>query len=1050
MRRLSVHRTLFQPLLACAWLGTSLGMVSPAVAEETKPLDFNRDIRPILSDKCFACHGLDEKKREADLRLDDASGAVSGAGGRVIVPGDPQSSVLWERIVTDNPDEVMPPPESNKSLDDREKNLIRRWIEQGAEYRTHWSFEPVRVAAVPEVMAMEHPIDRFLAARLAEKGWSFNEPATDAELIRRVAMTLTGLPPTLEQLEAFRNDGAPGAYERMVERFLDHPAYGEEMARHWLDVARYADTHGLHLDNERQTWAYRDWVVRAFNTNLPFDQFTIEQLAGDLLPSPTVDQLIATGFNRCNVTTSEGGSIDAEFHFRYAVDRASTTMQTWMGLTGGCAVCHDHKFDPISQKEFYSFYAFFYSAADPAMDGNALLTAPVVQVKSTAVEKGVALIDRQLAELDRVAIERAQGLEYIDPAKLNPPPQPMQSTALWLDEGFIEGGKLTAAGAPLQITDASQGPVFAGGKSVKRKEGGLGQDVWESTGRVLKLPQEPVFTAQVWIDPNDLPKAIMLQYFKGGWNHRAVWGDYEIIPWGAPQTPERFAMGGLPEAGKWIELKIPADKLGLKAGDEITGFAVTQHGGTVYWDAVGVEGRIDPASDPEHSMSAWFAIAAKQPPAELPERWRALFAKSWPDAQEVPSDELEGWSAIRAYYLKRVCAQTKDKFQDLNERSGSLTQQKMQLLQSQPSTFVFRDLDQPRQANVMMRGAYDKPGEAVEPAGLKILPPVPLTTSQPRLNRLDLARWLVAPDHPLTARVTVNRFWQQVFGVGLVKSSGDFGSQGEVPSHPELLDWLAWDFQSNGWDIKRLMRQLLTSEAFRQSAKVSQEKLSGDPENRLLSRGPRIRLDAEQLRDQALFASGLIDMEMGGKGVKPYQPPNIWEPVGFVGSNTRFYQEDQGAALYRRSLYTFIKRTAPAPFMINFDAPNREQSCTRRERSNTPLQALQLMNDVQHVEAARMLAQRILLDLPQGSSADRLELATKLLLARAPSPKEVQVLTRQLENHLMKFRQDVPGATALVSVGKSMPSDRLDKVELAAWTMVANTLLNLDETISRN
>lgn len=1039
-----------QPIVQNILPSLMVGLLLSVVVRAEEPLQFNRDIRPILSDKCFACHGQDAKNRQADLRLD----VGIEQGNTSLVAGSPEKSELWNRILSNDPEQVMPPPKSHKELTDVQKETIRKWIEQGAAYQKHWAFEPIATPGIPAhtVSSYRNPIDAFIQNRIqkTDSPLSKLDQAPEADrntLLRRVAFALTGLPPTVQDLETYLNDTAEGAYERMVDRYLDSPSFGEEMARHWLDVARYADTHGMHLDNERQTWAYRDWVIRSFNKNLPFDQFTIEQLAGDLLPKPTEDQLVATGFNRCNVTSSEGGSIDAELYFRYAVDRTSTTMQAWLGLTGGCAVCHDHKFDPITQKEFYSMYAFFNAAADPAMDGNALLTQPTYRLELPEVQKRLNEIDTALSNKQKELDERASSVVYSDPASVDPKPVAIESESVWLDDEF-PAGTMTAVGAPLQYIDASEAsPVASGKKAVKRKEGGLAQDVWENATAPLLIPNNAKFFAYVWLDPNDPPKSIMLQYNRTGWQHRAVWGDYEIIPWGAANTTERVGMGGLPELGKWVRLEFPADKVGINAGDLLTGFAVTQHGGTVLWDKVGVSGLNDPANDPLQSFQAWYVSVRGKDVAgasgEVAARIKEGAEKLTPEAQ----------TTVLRYYLQSICSSTKSQFASLHDEYKKLMDERKGTEDSQPSTFIYRDMATPRESFVMMRGAYDKPGEKVTAGVPAALPPLKKISNQSDAaaipNRLDLAQWLVSPDQPLTARVTVNRFWQQFFGVGLVKTSYDFGSQGETPSHPELLDYLASEFRSSSWNVKGMVRLMVTSHTFRQASVVTKEHLDVDPENRFYSRGPRFRLDAEPIRDNVLFVSGLLDKTMGGKGVKTYQPPNIWEPVGFAGSNTRFYQQDSGSALYRRSIYTFYKRTAPPPFMSNFDAPNREQFCTRRERSNTPLQALQLMNDVQHIEAARALGQRLMLE---GGDAleSRIRFAYRTILARDPRNEEVAILTKQFQGHYARFESHPERASKLIKQGQSQPKAELNAVELASYTMLANTLLNLDETLTRN
>lgn len=1016
------------------------GVWTLAHAGAADTLLFNRDIRPILSEKCFACHGFDAKHREGGLRLDEPEAAYGkGKSGKLaIVPGDVEASELWRRITHADPEEHMPPAETKKSLNTGERDILRRWIEQGAPYQKHWAFEAPQVdPGLGDAGGIDHFIDSALPAR----GWTAMPGADSATLIRRVAFALTGLPPSLEEQAAFVADTAPGAYERMVDRYLAAQGFGEEMARHWLDLARYADTHGLHLDNERQMFAYRDWVVDAFNRNLPFDQFTIEQLAGDLLPNPTTEQLVATGFNRCNVTTSEGGSINEEFVFRYAVDRAETTAQAWLGLTAGCAVCHDHKYDPITAKDFYSLYAFFQSNADPAMDGNALLTQPVIKVKPPDYDQRMQAFSRRLQESQELLDARAATLVYNDPADQDPRPPVRETENVWFEDGFPAGAEAGATGHPLALVKAPE-PVFSGTVSLRRGGPGLAQDYYQKGAAPLVVPAGATFFVHVYIDPENPPREIMIQFHSDQWKHRALWGE-DIIPFGAAGTTERHAAGALPEAGKWARLEVAAEKMGLTPGTDITGYAFTVHDGIVYFDKMGVVGRSDPAGDPGQSFAAWRAAAAGKDTPGVPGELNA-WLKEGPDQARTP-EEL---ARLRAYYLQAVCETTKTAFAELTAARDAVNRERDAYDAGIPSTFIWKDLDEPRESFVMLRGQYDQPGEKVEPDTPAVLPPLKKDAAAARATRLDLARWLVAPENPLTARVTVNRLWQQVFGIGLVKTSHDLGTQGEVPSHPELLDWLALWFQDNGWDVKKLMRLMLTSDAFRRSSAAPESLWGSDPDNRYLARGPRFRLDAEQLRDQALFVGGLLNLSMGGKGVKPYQPENIWEPVGFAGSNTRFYQQDNGDALYRRSIYTFLKRTAPAPFMINFDAPSREQSCTRRERSNTPLQALQLMNDVQHFEAARGLARRMMAaaDSPEA----RATFAFRAVLARAPAAEELAMVMQLQRRQLEKYQAGPEAAAKVIRFGESTPPEGIDEPELASWSLVANLILNLDEAVVRN
>ncbi len=1054
MKRASIHSPLSMNLRLStdiAWLlvvATALATPRASAADSPAKVQFNRDIRPIMSDVCFKCHGPGKQLGGMRLDLREAALKPAESGDAPIVPGDSGKSELIRRISSTDEGEQMPPPSAHKTLTQSQKDLLKRWVDEGAPYQKHWSFETPVKADVPHTegtsFRVNNPIDAFIAARLQAEGLTMSSEADRETLIRRVSFALTGLPPTLGEIDTFLGDSAPDAYEKMVDRYLASERFGEEMARHWLDVARYADTHGLHLDNERQIWAYRDWVIRAFNQGKPFDQFTVEQLAGDLLPGAKQEQLVATGFLRCNVTTGEGGSIDDEWIYRNAVDRTTTTAETWLGLTAGCCVCHDHKYDPIPTKEYYSLYAFFHSSADPPLDGNTLLTAPSIKLATPDQEKQLAEFDAKIAAKRQQLKDAVSALAYSDPAAKQPPPEAETFEQVWFDDELPAGAKIAASpGQPTMYITAEQGPVASGKRAVKRTDAGLAQDVVDSMPP-SEIPPDGKLFAYVRLESKDMPKAIMLQYFKGGWLHRAVWGDYNVIDWGRVNTTERVLIGPLPACDEWVRLEFEAAKLGLQPGDAVTGFALTQFGGTVYWDKVGVSGRSDPAADPRRSMLAWWKQQTGKDTQGVPAELNAAL-KAGPDKR--PSAEVE--KQLRDWYLENVCADTRKTVEPLRSELAAIEKQRSDLDQSIPSTFVFRDLPAPRESFTMVRGQYNKPGEKVEPNTFSILPPLNRHDPNGRANRLDLARWLVASENPLTARVTVNRFWQQVYGVGIVKTSYDFGTQGEQPSHPELLDWLAVWFRENGWNVKQLVRLMVTSAAFRQTAVAPQEIWKRDPENRLLAHGPRIRLDAEQLRDNALFVSGLLNFQMGGPGVRPYQPPNIWEPVGFVGSNTRDYKQDHGPSLYRRSIYTFFKRTAPPPFMATFDAPNREGFCTRRERSNTPLQALQLMNDVQHYEAARKLAERL---LAEGGSTpkDRIEYGYRLVLARRPSADETAIVSNLLQVELTRYAQNTEAAKQAVGNGESAPSPGSAEPELAAYTMACNLLLNLDETIERN
>jgi mono/diheme cytochrome c family protein len=1042
LRRLMV--ALPAGLLTAVWIaGLAAAAAEPAIR-------FDRDIRPILSDNCYACHG--PGTQEAGLRLDshEAATAELASGGRAIVAGDSQASELVARIGATDPDVVMPPPHTNKTLSPAQKELLAKWIAAGAPYEQHWSFRPVVRPDLPAAAdpAVTNPVDRFLETRLAETTLPVNAEADRPTLLRRLSFALTGLPPTPAEVAAFVADASAEAYEKQVERLLQSPHHGEEMARHWLDAARYADTHGLHLDNERQMWAYRDWVVKACNDNLPFDQFTIWQLAGDLLPEATTEQKVATGFSRCNVTTSEGGSINDELLFRYAVDRTATTTNAFLGLTGQCAVCHDHKFDPISQREFYSLYAFFNSAADPGFDGNKRDTPPVITLPSAEQERQVAELAAARPGLEKSFAQALAAVEYVDPATLDPKPQPERVETVWLDDEFPPGAAVKSNGQGAQPTawltgDAAAG-VLSGQRSLERTASGIGQDYFESgAAEIIVRADEEIF-AHVWLDPAAPPTSVMIQFHTGEWKHRAVWGEPNAIPWGDLGKPSRHHAGPLPEAGKWVRLAVPATALGLEPGMKIKGFALTQFGGHVRWDLVGGVSMNDSAADPTRSLAAWWqARTGKDKLDDVPGELRGL-VKAGPEKTTKP-EEVE---RIRRHWLTKVWAAKPESLTVAAAALEANRQATADLQKRIPLTFIFTDQPKMRDSFVMQRGNYDQPGDKVERGTPAFLPALAVAEGKVP-DRLDLAKWLVSADQPLTPRVAANRLWQQFFGVGLVKTSEDFGLQGEPPVHPELLDWLAAEYRDCGWNTRHMVRLLVTSRAFRRVSAANPEHLAADPENRLLARGPRFRLDAEQIRDNALAVSGLLVRTLGGAGVKPYQPPNIWEPVGFGGSNTRNYKQDSGAALYRRTMYLFVKRTAPHPALVNFDAPNREQFCARRERSNTPLQALQLMNDVQHVEAARALAARTLTEAA-ADDAERIEWLFKTVLARSPSAEEAKIVAESLAGNRARYDADANAAKQAIAHGESKPPVDLAPAELAAWTLVANLMLNLDETLTRN
>ena len=1050
-------------------LTTSLGgLSSPSIAADAaaNKLDFGRDVRAILSNNCFKCHGPDEKQRQAGLRLDTRDGAIakleSGKAG--IVAGKWSDSAIIARLTTDDVDLKMPPPSSGKKVSAEQVEKLKRWIDEGAEYKPHWSFVAAARPELPKVSDeswIKNPIDRFVLAKLDKIGLKPSPSANKVTLIRRLTFDLTGLPPTPAEVDAFVADQSPEAYDKLVERLFNSARHGEHQARYWLDAARYGDTHGLHLDNERSLWPYRDWVIGAFNRNVPFDQFTIEQLAGDLLPNATQEQRIASGFNRCNVTTSEGGSIDDEVRVRYAVDRTEAIGTVWLGLTVGCAVCHDHKFDPITQKEFYQLYAFYGSTADAAMDGNLLLPPPVIKLPSAEHAAQFKAIDEQLAVVRKQVSDEVAKIEYTEPAPVEGKPAGEPKEFVWIDDAAPSGAKLEG-NSPWEFV-SKPAPVFSGEKSTKRTGAGNTQHFFTGATAPLKIGEGDKLFAYCYLDPANPPKTVMLQWNDGIWEHRAFWGE-DKIAFGAGDVPGHRRLGDLPKLGEWVRLEVDAAHVGLPAGKLVNGWAFTQFDGTIYWDKAGLVTRTPQDGTGFESLLAWETYEKAQAQSKVPQPIR--------DAIKLEADKRndDQKKQIREYFLTNIYAKSQPLLAPLNAKIETLNKQRADIDGAIPSTMVMADMPQLRETNILIRGAYNKKGDKVThgiPAALggKLPEGAPI-------NRLGLAKWLVDPSHPLSSRVTVNRFWQQFFGRGIVKTSEDLGVQGEWPTHPELLDWLATEFQTptartgaegtkevsvGNWDIRHILRLIVTSNTYRQTSAASPlpaphsplpTLYQRDPENMLLARGPRFRFDAEVIRDSALFTSGLLVEKVGGKSVKTYQPDGLWEAVAFVGSTTSQFKRDAGEALYRRSMYTFWKRTSPPPSMTTFDAPSREVCTVRRPRTNTPLQALATMNDVPYVEASRHFARRMLLE-GGATYPDRLTHGFRLVTGRKPSPAELEVLVALFQEHHAHYQSKADEAVKLLSIGESKRDESLNPSEYAAMTMLGNLLLNLDETLTK-
>ncbi|WDE99044.1 DUF1553 domain-containing protein [Lentisphaera profundi] len=1039
----------YTALLTATIIGSGCALFQ---SEDKNPLpetvEFNAHIRPILSDKCFHCHGNDKDTVEAGLFLNSFAGATKNLSKRrekyAIVPGHPEQSSLIERIHARDEDEIMPPPESHKTLSPYEKDLLNKWIEQGAEYEEHWAFTPIKNPKTPKVTDQNWPInaiDNFVLNKLQEKKLEPNTQAPKEKLLRRLSFDTTGLPPSIEELDAFLKNDSEDAYEKQIDKFLTKKAYGEHMGRFWLDAARYGDTHGLHLDNYREMWPYRDWVINAFNQNMPFDQFSIEQLAGDLLPTPSLNQKIASGFNRCNVTTSEGGSIAEEYYVRYAVDRTSTTSAVWLGLTTGCAACHDHKFDPVSQKEFYQMTAFFNNITENAMDGNRKDTPPIIHVMNDAQKKKDQDLLAKITKLRKVAPNNNKDPQFLEWSKnakaLKPAPAPIADNSLEFTKEKFKPKK-----SPIFAIEDDKKSLILDKKSV--------YESLVNPGFEFNKP----FSFGLWVYGTEFTGALIstmdnAQYLRG-WDLWLAGGNitiHVINEWPGNALKVGTKKNNL-KAKRWNHIFVTSNGSGKANGIKIYLNGRSQ--------TMGRPSNNNLSKTIKNEKSLFIGGRETQPGFKGKISDLRFFNKELNPVQVT--------SVYGEYPIKHLLAPKKDQAQEnkrikelytyyrqhvdpaalkADKKLNAANNQRTNFLKSVPTTMIMQERATPRGAYILDRGQYDLRKEKVEPGVPAFLPDLPEGPG----NRLTFAKWLFLPDHPLTSRVTVNRFWQQLFGTGLSKTAGDFGSQSEFPSHPKLLDHLSYKFIHSDWDIKALMKYMLMSASYRQNSYIDDEKLEIDPYNRLISRGPRFRLDSEMIRDNALASSGLLVEKVGGPSVKPYQPAGIWNAVAYSKSDTRHFKADKGDGLYRRSLYTFMKRTAPAPMMSNFDAPNRETCSVSRERTNTPLQALQLMNDTQYLEAARMLAENTLKSSKENDK--RLNLIFRKLSSRNAEADEILLMQDILNQHQQFYTQNKDAAKDLLSHGERKYDSTLDPVQLAAWTMLSSQLLNLDEVITK-
>ena len=1050
--------------MGCVRIGIVLALgTAGAVSAADPPVDFARDVRPILAHHCWTCHGPDENAREAGLRLDVREHALAK---KAIVPNDPAKSKLVSRVTDPDEDRVMPPPETKRPLSDRQKQILRAWVEQGATYAQHWGVtapkrpdphadrEDYSSPHAPREDGPRNPIDVFVRRRLAKEGLKPARAADRATLIRRVTLDLTGLPPTPAEVEAFVADTAPDAYERVVDRLLASPRYAERMAMAWLDAARYADTNGFNNDEDRTQWPWRDWLIRSFAANQPYDRFVVEQLAGDLLPNPGLDQKVATAFLRNQVHNTEGGIIPEEYRVEYVADRVHTTATVFLGLSMQCARCHDHKYDPVSQKEYYQFFGFFQNVSDrQASYSNFVGAEPTIRVPSGEQQARQRALDARRAELEMRLKEREAGVDA--------------AVAAW-EKGLTADDRKTLARAglllrvPLDETmgtavatsdPAFQGTVRGNAKWAPGKTG----NALDCDGKTwVELPGRPVpdgdgpFSVSLWANPTTGGLLTLASKMDDGAGHRG----WDILLEGGristhlvhrwPDNGLKVLTKGTLTPNAWHHVLVTHDGSKKGAGVRIYIDGKSQELETTndtLRDTTRTEkplhigrrgaslpfrGKLDDVRFYGLALTAENAVQLAA--GKAPDLADTLLAV--PAEKRTPAQAAQ----VRRFYLDRIDPEYGKLKADLADAS----RQKAELEKALPVVMVMQELPKPRDLFVLKRGAYDARGEKVSVGVPAIFPPLAASRAAP--NRLDLANWLVSPEHPLTARVAVNRWWEMYFGTGMVKTVEDFGITGELPSHPELLDWLATELVRTGWDVKAMQRLIVTSATYRQDSRVTKELADRDPENRLLARGPRHRLSAEMVRDNALAVSGLLAERVGGPSVKPFQPAGLWEDVT-VNRQGR-YVADKGEGLYRRGMYTFWKRTCPPPGLMTFDAPNREVCVARRATTNTPLQALVLMNDPTYVEAARKLAECMMKD-------GGLEAGFRRAVARSPTADETPILMRIHAEALARFRADPEAAKKLLAVGESPRDPTLNETELAAWTTVASTILNLDETITK-
>jgi len=1133
-------------LVAVALLGPAVGCRNRARnVAGGKHLDFNQDVQPILASHCFTCHGPDPEMRKGGLRLDLEEAAFKKRPGHpdAIVPGYPDKSELIKRIESHDQHRLMPQTSQGeaKPMKAEEIAILREWVKEGAAYRPHWAFDQPERASLPAAETadpwVKNPIDAFVLARMKQDGLHPSPEADKTTLIRRVSLDLTGLLPTPAEVKAFVNDKSPQAYEHLVDGLLARPSYGEHRARYWLDYARYADTYGLHFDNTRDIWPYRDYVIRSFNSNKPFDQFAMEQIAGDLMPAKSLDPLIASGYVRLGVSSNEGGTIPEELRANIARERTEAFGATFMGLTVGCAVCHDHKYDPTTQKDFYALTAFFNNIEEEPFNRDRPVWAPVVRIPKAqnqdAYNKVFARRSELQSQLNDLHAQQKALIEKWLQSRQNAPqpvavdklmlrlrldedggdvlknsalhaqtatfpvgkskPEWGETTWLWPDfrmntstrillgqTGDYESNQAFSTGGWVMLRSAPNYPLDQSGTLISKMDttqhdrgwdlalehGKIAVDLVNEEPDIKDPPLEtpgdgkPMKEKFSYPAPAELSAADLSPDKEGGPKKKEKEAEKIKFPKPKPVTAKDttprvaikvLTLDTLPVDGHWKHVFFTYDGSGKASGVKVYVNGV-QAATRVVVDTLGKQSlrtqapmqlgwrypEATPAKETRYQDVRLYerALAAEEV-KRLPYEDYVAEIVSKPESQW----SADQWHAVSQYYFNNLDSTDKALRSQLEQLNAQLDK----LSEGGPLTLVSWERPAIAYADVLTRGVYTARTERVEANTPHYLPALP--AGMPH-NRLALAKWTVSPENPLTARVTVNRMWNEMFGAGLVETTEDFGIMGQRPSHPKLLDWLAVEFRDSGWNVKHMYKLMAMSATYRQSAKATHDQMLKDPRNLLLAHGPRFRMDAEMLRDVALQSSGLLVNKIGGPSVKPYQPPGLWEQISYPTADTVHYAQGSGEQLYRRSMYSYWKRMAILPDMDSFDAPMRDAVCTRRQRTDTPLQALVTMNDVQWVEAARALAERV---IKQGGEQpeQRIKLMSELLLAHDPPPQMAQVLDNSLAQMEKHYKADPKAAHQLVEAGEKRPDSSIPEPELAAWTMVASEMLNLDETVTK-